>query len=73
MVVRGRRNDARVFGGLGFFPAVMAVVDGADLSALARLDPAASAVVDEGEALSVTLSLNQPVPWRVRLADDPAA
>lgn len=42
-----------------------------DLSALARLDPAASAVVDEGAALSVTLSLNQPVPWRVRLADDP--
>lgn len=42
-----------------------------DLSALARLDPAASSVTDRGEALEVTLTLSQPVPWRVRLADDP--
>jgi N-acetylmuramoyl-L-alanine amidase len=42
-----------------------------DLSALARLDPAASAITDQGESLSVTLQLSQPVPWRVRLADNP--
>jgi len=42
-----------------------------DLSALARLDPATSAITDQGETLSVTLQLSQPVPWRVRLADNP--
>lgn len=42
-----------------------------DLSALARLTPETSAIADEGEALVVTLTLSQPVPWRVRLADDP--
>lgn len=42
-----------------------------DLSALARLDAESSAIVDEGEALTVTLALSQPVPWRVRVADDP--
>lgn len=42
-----------------------------DLSALARLDPAASSMIDQGETLSITLQLSQPVPWRVRLADNP--
>lgn len=42
-----------------------------DLSALARLDAAASSVVDRGDSLEVTLVLSQPVPWRVRVADDP--
>ena len=42
-----------------------------ELSALARLDPSASAMADEGEMVTVTLHLSQPVPWRVRLADDP--
>jgi len=42
-----------------------------DLSALARLDAAASAIADDGDGLAITLSLSQPVPWRVRLADDP--
>lgn len=42
-----------------------------DLSALARLDPAASSIADRGEALEITLSLSQPVPWRLRFADDP--
>lgn len=42
-----------------------------DLSALARLDPAASSMIDQGETLSITLQLSQPVPWRVRLADSP--
>ena len=42
-----------------------------ELSALARLDVGASAIRDEGEAVSITLALSQPVPWRVRLADNP--
>lgn len=42
-----------------------------ELSALARLDPAASAITDKGEMLEVTLTLSQPVPWRLRLADHP--
>ena len=42
-----------------------------ELSALARLDPAASSIVDKGEMVTVTLQLSQPVPWRVRLADNP--
>ena len=42
-----------------------------DLSALARLDVAGSSIADEGDRLSITLSLSQPVPWRVRVADDP--
>lgn len=57
----------------GLILAVMAWLPAAaqDLSALARLDPAASAITDQGETLSVTLQLSQPVPWRVRLADNP--
>ncbi|NGQ92105.1 N-acetylmuramoyl-L-alanine amidase [Rhodobacter sp. HX-7-19] len=42
-----------------------------DLSALARLDPAASSVSDQGETVRIDLALSQPVPWRVRLADNP--
>jgi N-acetylmuramoyl-L-alanine amidase len=57
----------------GLILAVMAWLPAAaqDLSALARLDPAASSITDQGETLSVTLQLSQPVPWRVRLADNP--
>ncbi|MCZ8079489.1 MAG: N-acetylmuramoyl-L-alanine amidase [Rhodobacteraceae bacterium] len=57
----------------GLILAVMAWLPAAaqDLSALARLDPAASSIMDQGETLSVTLQLSQPVPWRVRLADNP--
>lgn len=57
---------AIVVGLLGCVP-----VAAQDLSALARLDPAASSITDQGEVLSISLSLSQPVPWRVRLADDP--
>lgn len=42
-----------------------------DLSALARLDAAASAITDQGETVRIDLALSQPVPWRVRLADNP--
>ena len=42
-----------------------------ELSALARLQPASSQIGDSGQGLAVTLSLSQPVPWRVRLLDAP--
>jgi N-acetylmuramoyl-L-alanine amidase len=49
-----------------------AAVSGAqELTALARLDPARSQIVDAGVGLEVTLALSQPVPWRVRLLNDP--
>lgn len=42
-----------------------------DLSALARLDPERTAMTAEGEAVTLTLGLSQPVPWRVRVLDQP--
>ncbi len=42
-----------------------------DLSALARLDPAASSVADRGDGVTLRLALSQPVPWRVRVLDQP--
>ncbi len=42
------------------------------LSAIARLDPAGSSVVDRRDGgVDVTLTLSQPVPWRVFTLDDP--
>ena len=41
------------------------------LTALARLDPAASAVTDSAGGVDLTLALSQPVPWRVFTLDDP--
>jgi N-acetylmuramoyl-L-alanine amidase len=44
------------------------------LSALARLEAAASSIAATGEAgrdLAVTLAISQPVPWRVRVLDGP--
>jgi N-acetylmuramoyl-L-alanine amidase len=42
------------------------------LSALARLDPAASRIADEGGGgVTVELALTRAVPWRVRVADGP--
>lgn len=43
-----------------------------DLSALARLDPAASHVLNRAGGVEVVLALSQPVPWRVRVLDNPA-
>ncbi len=43
-----------------------------DLSALARLDPKASHVQAASGGVDVVLSLSQPVPWRVRVLDEPA-
>ena len=42
-----------------------------DLSALARLDPAASRIEDRGRGIEADLALSQPVPWRVRVLDNP--
>ena len=42
-----------------------------DLTALARLDPAASHVRDAGGGVDVRLAISQPVPWRVRVLDNP--
>ena len=42
-----------------------------DLSALARLDPAASSIGDRGQGVGISLALSQPVPWRVRVLDAP--
>lgn len=50
---------------------VAAPVAAQQLSALARLDPAASAIDDRRGDITVTLALSQPVPWRVRLLDGP--
>ena len=42
-----------------------------DLTGLARVDGAASGIADEGEAVAAQFILSQPVPWRVRVLDDP--
>lgn len=42
-----------------------------DLSALARLDPAASSIRAEGAGIAFDLAISQPVPWRVRVLADP--
>lgn len=45
-----------------------------ELSAMARLDAKASAITAEGETgqdVVVALAISQPVPWRVRLLDNP--
>lgn len=43
-----------------------------ELSALARLDPAASAIrAEAGGGVVLDLALSQPVPWRLRFRDGP--
>jgi N-acetylmuramoyl-L-alanine amidase len=42
-----------------------------DLSALARVDAMRSGLVATGSGLELRLGLSQPVPWRVRLLDNP--
>lgn len=44
---------------------------GQELTGLARLDAAASSVRDEGGEVVAEFTLSQPVPWRVRVLDDP--
>ncbi|THD84212.1 N-acetylmuramoyl-L-alanine amidase [Aliigemmobacter aestuarii] len=60
-----------------FFLAIWAVclwaaaVSAQDLSALARFDPSRSFVSDEGRGIAAEFALSQPVPWRVRVLDNP--
>lgn len=42
-----------------------------ELSALARLKPAESQIVDLGAGIKLQLALSQPVPWRVRVLQAP--
>jgi N-acetylmuramoyl-L-alanine amidase len=44
---------------------------GQELSALARLDPAASLLVGSGGEVDLVLSISQSVPWRLRFLDAP--
>jgi N-acetylmuramoyl-L-alanine amidase len=48
-----------------------AAAAGQELSALARLDPAASRIADDGADIAVRIGLSQPVPWRLRVLDGP--
>ncbi|WP_338144740.1 N-acetylmuramoyl-L-alanine amidase [Fertoeibacter niger] len=50
---------------------VLAGVPAQELSALARLDAADSFVDDRGGGIALELALSQPVPWRVRVHDQP--
>lgn len=42
-----------------------------DMSALARMDAAGSAIFGTAGEVQVTLALSQPVPWRLRFLDGP--
>lgn len=42
-----------------------------DLSALARLEAAGSSVSEIGAGAEIVLAISQPVPWRVRVLDQP--
>ena len=42
-----------------------------DLTALARLDPQTSSIGDSGQGIVVSLALSQPVPWRLRVLENP--
>lgn len=42
-----------------------------ELSALARLEAASSSVEDAGGGIDIHLALDRPVPWRVRVMDNP--
>ncbi len=42
-----------------------------DLSAVARLQPLQSQIVDNAQGLGISLSLSQAVPWRARVLDNP--
>ena len=42
-----------------------------ELSAQARLVPGENRIAADGAGISVDLAISQPVPWRVRLLDQP--
>lgn len=54
------------------WPAFVAAQQGQGaLSALARLDAAASGITASADGVDIALALSQPVPWRVRMLDGP--
>jgi N-acetylmuramoyl-L-alanine amidase len=61
----------RILAGLAAFWLSLAGAPAEELSARARLDPAASRIAADGEGTAVLLALSQPVPWRVRFLDAP--
>jgi N-acetylmuramoyl-L-alanine amidase len=42
-----------------------------DLAALARLDPAATSIRDQGQGVSIDLTISQAVPYRISFLDNP--
>ncbi len=65
----------RIFAALALgFLAFFGALTGAraeELAALARLEPARSAIVAQGAATEIALGLSQPVPFRAYLLDNP--
>lgn len=45
--------------------------DAQELSALAKVNPMRSGIIATGSGLELRLELSQPVPWRLRLMDNP--
>ena len=56
---------------LAVFPMVHTAEAQDGLTALARADSSASALVDQGDSLEMMLRLSQPVPFRIFSLDDP--
>ncbi|MCF8486744.1 MAG: N-acetylmuramoyl-L-alanine amidase [Rhodobacteraceae bacterium] len=54
---------------LWLLPGGLAVAQ--ELSALAKLVPAQSRIEDRADGVTIDLAITQPVPWRVRVMDDP--
>lgn len=57
--------------GLALGLVLAAPVAAQDLTALARFQPPASFLRDAGGGVDVRLAISQPVPWRVRVLDQP--
>lgn len=67
----GQNMVRAFFGGLMALWLVLLPCGAQDLSALARFDAKTSAITSDGQGLSLTLTLSQPVPWRVRVKGNP--
>nr|WP_236019239.1 N-acetylmuramoyl-L-alanine amidase [Fuscibacter oryzae] len=60
------------FGGLVALWLMLLPCGAQDLSALARFEAKTSTIQGGGDGLVLDLSLSQPVPWRVRVKDNPS-
>ena len=60
-----------VLAAIGLWVALALGAPAEDLSALARLRAEDSRIAAEGAGLAIDLAISQPVPWRVRLLDQP--